>query len=1235
MDQATHKLGETAKFTGDQATKSGGLLKSAFSTGIGFAGATVGLQAIGGAVRGLTGGFVGMNATLETSTLQFESLFRDADRARDHVASLFRFAAETPFETGPIIEASRLLETFGASGEKNLRLVGDAAAATNQGIEEVGFWFGRAYSAIQAGRPFGESAARLQEMGILTGTARQRLEDLQEQGASTDEVWAELTGSFSRFDGAMIKQAGTFKGLTSTISDNVNLIAAAIGRPFFDRILKPGLGRLASFLSSPAVNKAAEGLAKLLDRTITRIGEGFKFLTSESGPLNVFVTRLALALGVPRGSEQLIGFTSTLGALFGRLAEIGRNFVGVFRGVTHETTIFVDEMDGLPPTLRLVATILRIGALVLVAFAKEMQKTIGFVVDLGKELLTLADGAIKRINDALGFTNGQLSPLSLSIEKLGFDLIPALGKALAGVVIFQFARQVGEAAFETAKLAKQIATFPLRTLEGMRKAITDFGSAATTAAGKVASFTSKLADLASSATGFVGKAASSLAGLGVNAAQNVTQTITQVVSRSAEVTRQLTEDIADRTQKITQEIVDVTQPKAAVATSAGKTLAANVAKGFAQGLGVALAGAMAAVVGAGLVAAGVGIGTAALILAGVIAVAVGGALLITFRREIGNALVSAIKELPEFIGRAAATVGFAALLAIAAPIIAGKFVIEKLVIPVGNAIINGIISGITAAAAAIPGIFSGIVSTIGATLSSLPSIGLSIGTSFVNALVSAVTALPGIIGDAITGFWRSQVEGWNQILSGDFVGGLNSIFVGVPGIIIEALSALPGAVVELFNGMIAAVIGTFNGLVEAVSGVLNSIVETVLAWPIVAAVVKIGRDIYDGFVDQLNLLNEKVAEIIGVDILKELGKLVDFVIGIPDMLAGTVEDLIKQFKKIGADLVDGLLGGITDRIGEKLDDLTKPFEAIPKKVKDFFKSFSPSLVMYEIGEDVAEGFVDGITERVKSMTPEVERAVSGLVVGGIHNNRAFAGLDRAGMLRLPTAAEINAAIAQVERTAVPAARQAGVSTGNALAAGITSTTSAVVTAFRNIGTAAAQAFNERIEAARLANAISREDIIANGGSRPGTTTTTTTVSRTSAAGIRPTGLVTTTTGGIGAVGTGGTSTSGFQHGTDWAHGGINLVGERGRELVALPPAASVLNNRNTERLFSMFRMLSSRQSPAIFRANQNASFNAVFNVSGQTIEEQHRNTIRAVDEYYRAQRFRAVNQGALVSGVVG
>src|SRR5690606_595231 len=200
---------------------------------------------------------------LETAQLQFETLLGSAEAAEKHVADLFEFAKVTPYETGPIIEASRQLQAFGGSALNNyemLTLLGAAASAVRAPFEDVAFWTGRAYSAIQSGRPIGEAAARFQELALITPEARNRLEELQEAGASADEVFSVLTENFGRFSGSMEKQANTWQGMVATFTDTVDLLLSTALRPFFE-LASRGLAQLNAFLDQDSVTQKIEEMA--------------------------------------------------------------------------------------------------------------------------------------------------------------------------------------------------------------------------------------------------------------------------------------------------------------------------------------------------------------------------------------------------------------------------------------------------------------------------------------------------------------------------------------------------------------------------------------------------------------------------------------------------------------------------------------------------------------------------------------------------------------------------------------------------------------------------------------------------------------------------------------------------------------------------------------------------------------------------------------------------------------
>jgi hypothetical protein len=286
------------KGVGQAAKNAGGLLTTALGSALGF----VAGQAVGAAVRGLgnmartvRSAALDMNATLETTGLQFETLMGDADKARAHVEGLFDFAKETPFETEPIIEASKQLQAYGREAlntRENLTLIGDAAAALNAPIDELGRWTGRLYSALQMGKPFGEAAMRLQELAVLSPEARAEMERLQAVGADAGEVWAVFTADLARFTGSMGKQANTWKGLTSTISDSAKLLSATAFKPLFD-LVKRGAKTIVDMLSSEGAERAAQRVAAAFQWLIDRVRQSVRIWMDGLGRMDMSAAQTA------------------------------------------------------------------------------------------------------------------------------------------------------------------------------------------------------------------------------------------------------------------------------------------------------------------------------------------------------------------------------------------------------------------------------------------------------------------------------------------------------------------------------------------------------------------------------------------------------------------------------------------------------------------------------------------------------------------------------------------------------------------------------------------------------------------------------------------------------------------------------------------------------------------------------------------------------------------------------
>jgi hypothetical protein len=176
---------------------------------------------------------------VESLKMQFEVLLGSADAAGKRMEEIIKFAASTPFEVDELARTSKLLQTLGgtllATGE-GLRMVGDATAIAGQPIEEMGLHIGRLFNALTSGTSAGEAVARLQEVGLITGIAKNQFEALaaaQKKGTqpilTQTQALTLLQNVMSQTSGAMAKLSETTEGKLSNMADAVSQFKVAFG----------------------------------------------------------------------------------------------------------------------------------------------------------------------------------------------------------------------------------------------------------------------------------------------------------------------------------------------------------------------------------------------------------------------------------------------------------------------------------------------------------------------------------------------------------------------------------------------------------------------------------------------------------------------------------------------------------------------------------------------------------------------------------------------------------------------------------------------------------------------------------------------------------------------------------------------------------------------------------------------------------------------------------------------
>jgi hypothetical protein len=255
VDVVSASAGRMASLTRKSASALAGGLGTAMKVGMG------GMLAGGVGSAALLVKSIGKAAEMEGFETAFVPLLGGIKEAKERMADLAEFAKVTPFELPEVVQASRMLEvlTKGALATSDgLRLVGDAAAIAQQPFPDVAMWVGRLYDGLQSGRPVGEATMRLQEMGLISGEVRNRIEELQKSGAAGPAVWDAARRALSRFSGGMEMQSKTWIGKMSNLSDAIGQVMVKLGTPIIDA-LKPYLDGVIAKVESLKASAAAMG----------------------------------------------------------------------------------------------------------------------------------------------------------------------------------------------------------------------------------------------------------------------------------------------------------------------------------------------------------------------------------------------------------------------------------------------------------------------------------------------------------------------------------------------------------------------------------------------------------------------------------------------------------------------------------------------------------------------------------------------------------------------------------------------------------------------------------------------------------------------------------------------------------------------------------------------------------------------------------------------------------------
>lgn len=200
----------------------------------------------------------------------------------------------------------------------------------------------------------------------------------------------------------------------------------------------------------------------------------------------------------------------------------------------------------------------------------------------------------------------------------------------------------------------------------------------------------------------------------------------------------------------------------------------------------------------------------------------------------------------------------------------------------------------------------------------------------------------------------------------------------VGGVLVGALGLLTNFitnfVIPAVNTIVALLNGDFQGAMRNAAQFINNLREN-------------ARKAFEGLkghaVQVISSMGAQiVARIIGIkdQFVSTVSRLVQDAINrmaqLPIGILNAVGNLGNLLFSIGSDLVQGLINGITSRIGGVVAAASKLAAAIPGTVKSLLGIHSPSTVMIGVGDDVMAGLLKGIS----AATPELRKQLGAVAL---------------------------------------------------------------------------------------------------------------------------------------------------------------------------------------------------------------------------------------------------------------
>ena len=211
---------------------------------------------------------------IEAAKNPFIRFTGSAKAAREHIEELRKLSRFGLFNLDEFIDASRKLMNIshGAlGGAQNMKSLADAATTTGEELGKVTDTMGRFLAYLTAERDVTTMAIRLQNLGVVTGEATEKIKSMVETGAPFAEIWGVVTKEIDKFKGGLEDDSELAIAAIGKLKDQGKEALGKLGKAFLEQSgLVRDLGNFIQRLMDEGkldewAEKAAGGLESLIE----------------------------------------------------------------------------------------------------------------------------------------------------------------------------------------------------------------------------------------------------------------------------------------------------------------------------------------------------------------------------------------------------------------------------------------------------------------------------------------------------------------------------------------------------------------------------------------------------------------------------------------------------------------------------------------------------------------------------------------------------------------------------------------------------------------------------------------------------------------------------------------------------------------------------------------------------------------------------------------------------------